>query len=136
MDAIDSQIVSILSRDSRTTVTAISQQVGRSRIAVQNRIDALLDRGEITGFSVNLKRKPFPALLEIQLHPKCKCEDVIPQIKSHFRINRAWSVAGGSDLFIWTEADEGDTLQRMRSFITALTEVQRVSTHIVIRTYE
>ncbi len=136
MDAIDKQIIARLSLDARTTVTDIAAKVGRSRIAIQNRINALVASGEITGFSVNLKRLPFPALLEVRLSPKCKCEDIVYKIKAQFRINKAWSVAGGTDLFIWTEVEHGETLQHMRSYIAGLEEVHSVSTHIVIKTYE
>lgn len=95
-----------------------------------------MESGEIVGFSVNLKRLPFPALLEIRLSPKGKCEDIVHKIKAQFRINKAWSVAGGTDLFIWTEAEHGETLQHMRSYISGLDEVLSISTHIVIKSYE
>lgn len=136
MDAIDKQIIALLSIDARISVTDISKKVGRSRVAVQNRMNALSESGEIAGFSISLKRKPFPALLEISLNPKFKCEDIMPRIESQFRINKAWSVAGGADLFIWTEAEQGETVQQMRSYITEMAEVRSVSTHIVIKTYE
>lgn len=136
MDAIDEKIIAHLSLDARATITDIANNVGRSRIAVQNRINALTASGEITGFSVNLKRLPLSALLEVRLNPKCKCEDIVHKIKAKFRINKAWSVAGGTDLFIWTEAEHGETLQDMRSYIMGLNEVHGASTHIVIKTYE
>lgn len=136
MDAIDKKIVALLSINARMTVTDVAKEVGRSRVAVQNRIDRLIESGEILGFSINLKKLPIPAVFEIRLNPKAKCEDVVPKVKAAYRINKAWSVAGGCDLFIWIEAEEGRTLQEMRTYLSGLAEVQSVSTHIVIKTYE
>jgi DNA-binding Lrp family transcriptional regulator len=136
MDEIDRQIIAFLSVDARTTVTDIAHRVHRSRVAVQNRIDSLIRNGEIVGFGVLLKRKAVPAMFEICLKPKSKCEDILPKFKMKFNVNKAWSVAGNRDLFIWTEVDEVQALQEMRSFLSEQPEILSVSTHIVIKTYE
>ncbi|MEN9372936.1 MAG: hypothetical protein RIR79_488 [Pseudomonadota bacterium] len=136
MDDIDKKIIALLSDDARMTVTDIAKNVYRSRVAVQNRIDSLIKNGEIIGFSILLKRKPVPALFEIHLNTGFKCEDVVPKFKALFRVNKAWSVAGGTDLFIWTESEESSFLQEMRTFLSGQPAVASVSTHIMIKTYE
>lgn len=75
-------------------------------------------------------------MFEICLKPKSKCEDILPKFKMKFNVNKAWSVAGNRDLFIWTEVDEVQALQEMRSFLSEQPEILSVSTHIVIKTYE
>jgi DNA-binding Lrp family transcriptional regulator len=136
MDEIDRKIVLLLAQDARVSVTHIARKVGRSRVAVQNRLDHLLESGEIAGFSISFKRKPFAAILEIRLGPKCQCDDVLSKVKSRFHINGAWAVAGGTDLFIWTEAERGDAVQQLRCYIAGMTEVEKVSIHAVVKTYE
>lgn len=136
MDEIDRQIISLLSVDARITATEIASKVYRSRVAVQNRIESLIKRGEILGFQIALGSKAVPAIFEICLKPKSKCEDILPQFRAKFNINKAWSVTGSKDLFIWAEVDEAQDLQVMRTFISENQAVSSVSTHIVIKTYE
>ncbi len=136
MDHIDKQIISLLSTDARMTITEIAGNVHRSRVAVQNRIEVLIKSGEILGFGTYLRRKAVPAIFEICLKPKSKCEDILPKFKSKFDINKAWSVTGNKDLIIWAEVDEAQDLQVMRTFLSEQPEVLSVSTHIVIKTYE
>ncbi|APW48662.1 hypothetical protein RA876_19575 (plasmid) [Rhodoferax antarcticus] len=126
----------MLSEDARMTATAIGTKVHRSRVAVQSRIDALVKSGEITGFRVTLKRQPIPALFEIRLKPKSRCEDVLPKFRARYRIDKAWSVTGVTDLFIWTETEDSHELHLMRSFLTEQAEVASVFTHPILRTYE
>jgi DNA-binding Lrp family transcriptional regulator len=136
MDDIDKKIIGFLSVDARMTTTEIAGKVHRSRVAVQNRIDALIKSGEILGFGVYLRRKAVPVLYEICLKPKSKCDDILPKFRAKFNINKAWSVTGNKDLFIWAEVDEAQDLHVMRTFLSEHSEVSCVSTHIVIKTYE
>lgn len=136
MDEIDKQIIGLLSADARMTTTEIAGKVHRSRVAVQNRIEGLIRSGEILGFGIALRRKAVPAIFEICLKPKSKCEDILPKFRAKFNINKAWSVTGNKDLFIWAEVDEAQDLQVMRTFLSEQQEVSSVSTHIVIKTYE
>ncbi|MEY4341472.1 MAG: hypothetical protein RL541_976 [Pseudomonadota bacterium] len=136
MDDIDNQIIGLLSVDARMTTTEISGKVHRSRVAVQNRIDALIKSGEILGFGVHLRRRAVPAIFEICLKPKSKCDDILPKFRAKFNLNKGWSVTGNKDLFIWVEVNEAQDLQVMRTFLSEQPEVSSVSTHIVIKTYE
>ncbi|UFS55617.1 AsnC family transcriptional regulator [Comamonadaceae bacterium M7527] len=136
MDEIDRKIINFLSVDARMRSTEIAGKVHRSRVAVQNRIESLIKDGEILGFGIALRRKAVPAIFEICLKPKSKCEDILPKFRAMFNINKAWSVTGNKDLFIWTEVDEAQDLQVMRTYLSEQQEVSSVSTHIVIKTYE
>ena len=118
------------------TATDIGKQVGRSRVAVVNRIDALVQKGEITHFGISLRKKPCPVLFEIKFRPQGSCDVSVPKFKSKFRVNKAWSVTGASDLFIWTEADISNDIHLMRQFLTAQPEVADVTTHAVSRIFD
>jgi DNA-binding Lrp family transcriptional regulator len=136
MDEIDRQIIGLLSADARITTTEIAGKVHRSRVAVQNRIENLIKSGEILGFGIYLRRKAVPAIFEICLNPKSKCEDILPIFRTKFNINKAWSVTGNKDLFILVEVNEAQDLQDMRVFLSERQEISSISTHIVIKTYE
>lgn len=136
LDEIDKLIINLLSSNGRITTTQIAKNVHRSRVAVQNRIDALIKAGEILSFGIALRRKAVPAIFEICLKPKSTCEEILPNFRAKFSINKAWSVSGNKDLFIWVEVDDTQDLQEMRTFLLEQQEVSNVSTHIVIKTYE
>ena len=52
MDDLDRDLVGLLRRDARTSVAALAKALKVSRGTVQNRIDRMLARGEIGGFTV------------------------------------------------------------------------------------
>jgi DNA-binding Lrp family transcriptional regulator len=52
MDETDRRLLALLRRNARTPVAALASQLGVSRGTVQNRIDRLLARGVLLGFTV------------------------------------------------------------------------------------
>ena len=52
MDEIDRTLIKLLRADARAPVTALAKAVSLSRGAVQNRIDRMIKRGEIAGFTI------------------------------------------------------------------------------------
>ncbi len=133
MDNIDQRIIGLLAEDGRMSVTKIASEIGRSRVATQNRIDAMLRDGEIQGFSIRLKSRPISALFEVRLHPKQRCEQMLPRLRQHYAFKHAWSVTGDSDLFIWVEVDQMQTLQDIQSFLVQQAEVAQAATHTVVK---
>jgi len=135
LDEINQQIVALLSSDSRMSATEISKRVHRSRVAVQNRISALIGSGEIKGFGITLKSKALKVLFEVTFRPTGACDTIVPRFRKKHHLLKAWSVTGGSDLFILTEAEEANEIHEMRNFLLAQPEIARVSTHTIINAY-
>jgi DNA-binding Lrp family transcriptional regulator len=52
MDRIDETLIGLLRVNARAPVAELARRVGLSRGAVQNRIDRMVSRGEISGFTV------------------------------------------------------------------------------------
>jgi DNA-binding Lrp family transcriptional regulator len=52
MDDLDRQLVALLRRNARTPVAGLAEALKVSRGTVQNRIDRMLARGELGGFTV------------------------------------------------------------------------------------
>jgi len=55
LDEIDRRLIELLRTDARLAVASLAKTVRMSRGAVQNRIDRMVARGEIQGFTVRLK---------------------------------------------------------------------------------
>ena len=54
LDSVDQQILNLLIENARTSIIEIAEQVGLSRVAVKNRIDALEKSGVIEQYTVVL----------------------------------------------------------------------------------
>lgn len=54
MDGPDLKLIALLRADARASITELARAVGLSRGAVQNRIDRLIARGDILGFTVKV----------------------------------------------------------------------------------
>jgi DNA-binding Lrp family transcriptional regulator len=52
LDAVDHRLVALLRDNARLSVARLAQELGVSRGTVQNRIDRLVERGVILGFTV------------------------------------------------------------------------------------
>lgn len=55
MDEIDRRLVALLRQNARTPVAALAKEVRLSRGAVQNRINRMLARGDLAGFTVRTR---------------------------------------------------------------------------------
>ena len=55
MDTTDQALVTLLRQDGRASVSALAVTLGVSRATVQNRIDRLVARGTIQGFTARLR---------------------------------------------------------------------------------
>ncbi len=55
MDDLDRRLLAMLRADSRTPVARLAKALGASRGAIQNRIDRMLARGAIQGFTVTTR---------------------------------------------------------------------------------
>ena len=54
MDDLDRRLIALLRDDARQSVAALAQTLRVSRATVQNRIDRMMAKGEIAGFTVRL----------------------------------------------------------------------------------
>jgi Lrp/AsnC family leucine-responsive transcriptional regulator len=136
IDYIDEKILVLLKKNSRQSISEIAQTVGRSRTVVASRIEQLEQRGEITGFTVTLKKKSISALFEIKLAAGKTCHDVVVPFKEIQPIINAWSVAGSSDLFILADFDEAILLNQARTSLNDLQSVLTVQTHVITYHFE
>lgn len=74
MDDVDRKIVALLRRDARMSVVALSQRLKLGRAAVATRLDRMVRRGPITGFTVLLEGEaeamPVCGMLTVEIEGK------------------------------------------------------------------
>ena len=67
MDDLDRRLIGLLRDDGRMPIAKIAARLGVSRGTAQSRLDRLIERGEILGFTVRLKSDAVPGVRAITL---------------------------------------------------------------------
>jgi DNA-binding Lrp family transcriptional regulator len=61
MDDLDRRLIALLRENARTPIASLAKRLGVSRGTAQNRLDKLLERGDILGFSARLRSEEASA---------------------------------------------------------------------------
>jgi DNA-binding Lrp family transcriptional regulator len=121
MDDLDRQLVSILRADSRKPAAAIAQALKVSRGTVQNRIDRLLARGIIQGFTVRTRPEDeanrVRAIMTIAIEGErsgavLKALRGFPEVDKVHTTNGRWDLV--AELDVETLAEFSRTLDQIR----------------------
>jgi DNA-binding Lrp family transcriptional regulator len=121
MDELDRQLVSILRADSRKPAAAIAQALKVSRGTVQNRIDRLVARGIIQGFTVKTRPEDeanrVRAIMTIAIEGErsgavIKALRGFPEVDKVHTTNGRWDLV--AELDVETLAEFSRTLDQIR----------------------
>lgn len=121
MDDIDHQLISMLRSDARQPVKVLAAALKVSRSTVKARMDRLVERGVIQGFTVVVKADSSPnavrAIMMVEVEGQ-NAENVIRQLQGFPEVRALHSTNGRWDVVaqIETATLEGfdDTLRRIR----------------------
>lgn len=121
MDTIDQQLVGILRRDGRRSISDIAQELDLSRATVRARILRLEARGEIVGYTVVLRADaaamPVRGLTMIEVEGRMQ-DKVVDRLGGFPEISAIHTTNGRWDLVIEISAqslpDLDDALRRIR----------------------
>ena len=101
MDDVDLHLIGLLRENSRTSVARLAQQLRVSRGTVQNRIDRLVERGVILGFTVRTTPDAEPtrvrAVMMIGVEGE-RARDILrtlrgfPEIRALHTTNGRWDI--------------------------------------------
>lgn len=137
MDAIDEQILALLSEDARRTYDDIGQQVSLSPSAVKRRIDSLRASGTLLGFTAIIDYEARGWSIEAHVHLYLRAGGVlrtqfVELLSKHPEVIEAWMVSGESDAVAHVITRDGESLER---FILELKQdglVERTRSEIVL----
>ena len=136
MDDLNRRIIEHLLRDGRATYQQIGDSVGLSAPAVKRRVDQLVARGEIAGFTALIDPQSLgwdiEAYVEIiytgnvsTTHMKRDLQD-IPEIVG------LWTVSGEADALAHVMARDMDAIERTVTLIREVPNVTRTRTVFVM----
>lgn len=100
-DATDRELIAVLKRDARTSVSVLAEILRVSRGTVQNRLDRLLESGALLGFTIRVREDFNPnglrAIMMVEVAGKSTSQ-VIQRLRRIPEIERIHTTNGGWDL--------------------------------------
>jgi DNA-binding Lrp family transcriptional regulator len=136
MDAIDHQIVALLVEDGRRSYGEIGRRVALSAPSVKRRVDALRERGAITGFTALLDHhamgRTTEALVELFFAPGTLLPQVGERLRTHPEVVAAWSVTGEADAIARVRTQSNAALEDLIRRLQRDGAVLRTRTQVVL----
>jgi|SRR6056297_754818 len=137
MDATDRRLVSALRHDGRASVSDLATTLGLSRATVRSRLDRLLQRGDVVGFTVVLKedvaRDPVRALMMIGIEGR-GTDRVIRQLNGMPQVRALHSTNGRWDVIAELGTETLDALDAVLSRIRKFDGVTKSETSLLLST--
>ncbi|MFC3885682.1 Lrp/AsnC family transcriptional regulator [Bacillus songklensis] len=140
IDEIDKKILSILHENSRLSYTDIGKQVDLSRVAVQTRINNLIEQGVIEKFTTVINPAKIgihvSAFFNVDVEPKF-LEKVAEQLEKEPAVTSLYHMTGPSKLHMHGIFTDNQEMERfLTEKLYALEGVVSVDCQILIRRYK
>ncbi|MAY61246.1 MAG: hypothetical protein CML29_03465 [Rhizobiales bacterium] len=134
----DVKLLNLLREDGRMTWTQLAVEMGVSRVAVQNRVEALKKKGIIDGFTVvtrgAVEDDPHLTIfLRIRFAKGMDCARLMANIGSQKNVVSAWSVTGAWDCILETRAANLEETADFRDLIITFGGIEEIETEGVLK---
>jgi len=140
MDRLDAAILSELQNDGRISWSKLAEQINLSASACQRRVEALLDRGVIENFTVNLNEdalghhvKAFVAV-NIDRQNTALAQDFRRRVREHPQVQACHMISGTIDFMLEVVADDLDAFGNfIDGELLSMPAVKDASSSIVLK---
>lgn len=136
IDETDAALMDLLSRDARAPVAVLARKLGLARTTVQTRIDRLLERGVIAGFTLrsgNAAAAEIRATVLVSMAPRTG-PGVLSRLRALPNVEAVFTVSGRMDLVIEISAETTRELDRTLDDIAEAKGVQSSESFIHLST--
>lgn len=103
LDDLDHRLIALLRTDSRTPVAVLARELGVNRSTVTSRIDRLVDRGVIEGFTIrvsgDLERDSVQGVMLVSTETR-RNHEIVHEIRGYPEIEQLHSTTGTWDLVV------------------------------------
>ena len=136
-DATDREILALLREDGRASTAQLGRRHGLSRTTVHSRIERLLARRVITGFTVRMgpdqEREQIQAQVLITLVPKlqARAEAALRRLPE---VRKLYAVSGQHDSIAVVVTETVAEMDRLLDLIGSLDGIDRTVSSIVLST--
>jgi len=135
MDTTDQRILALLREDARASTAQLGRRLGLSRTTVHSRIERLLARGIITGFTVRMgaEREPIQAHVMISAVARLlgRAEAALRALPE---VRKLYSVSGQQEFIAIVVTETVGEMDRLLDVIGSLEGVDRTVSSIVLST--
>ncbi|MDE2182818.1 MAG: Lrp/AsnC family transcriptional regulator [Alphaproteobacteria bacterium] len=138
MDDTDRRLIELLRRDARLPVASLAKTLGVSRGTVQNRIDRMIERGTIQGFTIRLRQESeVPRiraimLIEVEGERSDRIAKVLrgyPEVASLHTTNGRW------DMVVELNTDTLESFDRVLQRIRQIKGIAGSETSLLLSSY-
>lgn len=139
MDDLDRRLIGLLRDNARLPVASLAHHLGVSRGTVQNRIDKLVARGDILGFSVRLRNEEIAQGVRATTLIQERAKNVASVIRALRQIPEARAIHttnGRWDLMVDMVADDLAALDAALSLIRRIDGVVSTETLVLLTPYK
>ena len=137
VDATDQRILALLGENGRASTSEIGRKLRLSRTTVQSRIERLMARGVITGFTVRLggayERRQIHAHVMITTLPKLAAK-VEAELRRLPEVRKLYAISGAHDFIALITTDSVREMDVLLDRIGVLEGVDRTQSSIVLST--
>src|SRR5512143_2385165 len=116
MDELDRRIIACLREDARMPVTALAKLLKVSRPTIQARIDRMLERGDIAGFTVRARDAGedgrVRAIMTVAIEGE-RSGPVIAALRGHPEVRAIHTTNGRWDLVVELDTDSLGAFSRL-----------------------
>ncbi|WP_417462539.1 Lrp/AsnC family transcriptional regulator [Kordiimonas sp.] len=135
MDKTDEKLLKLLTLNSREATSSLARKLGLSRSTVQDRINKLVERKVISGFTVKqheeFEGKLISAHVLLSIDQKY-AQQAIGLMKTHAPIKTLYVVSGAYDLIAIVKAPTMEEIDQTLDFILAINGVMKTTTSLVL----
>ncbi|HAS61387.1 MAG TPA: ArsR family transcriptional regulator [Vibrio sp.] len=139
MDQFDENILMLLKRDGRISVSELAKQVNLSRSAVTARVKKLENEGVILGYHANVAKPDKGVLIKAYLALKFDtssstkyCEAYASQIYQIEGVKWSHAISGETDMMLYVETSTMEQLNDIRNTLHAIPELYQLTTHTIL----
>jgi DNA-binding Lrp family transcriptional regulator len=136
VDAVDKQILALLTEDGRRTFADIGARVRLSAPSVKRRVDRLRASGALEGFTAVVDHGALgwhtEALVELYFRPGTTLAEVAAVLAEHPEVAEAWSVTGEADAIARVRTEDNRDLERLIVDLQRDGLVERTSSQVVL----
>ncbi len=137
MDDTDQKLIAALRRDSRAALSSLAVDLGLSRTTVRSRIERLQARGEILGFTVQLKsdiaHAPVRGLMMLGIEGR-GADKIMHRLTGIAAVQAVHSTNGKWDLIAEIGTDTLEALDKVLFDIRRIDGVVRSETNLLLAT--
>jgi Lrp/AsnC family transcriptional regulator, leucine-responsive regulatory protein len=136
LDAVDHEIIVLLTEDARRTLADIGAQVSLSAPAVKRRIDRLESLGVITGYTAVVDHaklgRSLQAFCELRFAGTTKVADIAGVARGLAEVEAVFTTAGDPDALVWIRVRDVTDLTRVIDLLRRSGRVTGTKTLMVL----